>query len=625
MKTFINTALLKEQLKRFWLIAAITMLWYLIFIVQPIYLNTSNVSYGRASASMVRLLIMNFNPIIMAMVAVPFCAAMALFSYSFKTAATTAYHSLPINRKQLFFTNGITGFVLMLVPLMVLSLILLIPVRFVEFSVSHWLVDTLAPGVTHGDVINTLPRVAGFFARAALGFTMYFAVFILAVSLAGSFVTSVLLIGAIVITPLAVVGLFSIIGEFYVFGYMVPFFNFTTVAALFQPIFWSSAFGVAVGFSGGTRPLSHLYLSYGLITVAALGLSYVAYRIRPQERAGDAVVFTPLKRVLIFLVALAGMFFMGIVGLLTVGSRIGLYIGFVPGFPIAYFIAQMLAEKTFRVGNKAKGLVPYGAVAVALYVLLLGVTRVGLWGYVRHVPQNQEITGVHISHNWGLHGWVWGHPLFIYDSATIARVQEIHQGIIGERRYLQREQWRNVGRWDMPPFTVTYRLSNGRYVTRGYLVTPDFRERWAINELMQSDPVVLAGFRSLSTPERINHIEAIVRNEEYWDAMDGVTRIAAEARDIHAGDYAQDIIYRRHRIIISETPQIIELAEAIQSDILFVARGRGQADWRNHIAIFVDIRREYDMYTSGFWTMVPVEGHTADWLMVNSDLADVLG
>ena len=627
MKTFINTALLKEQLKRFWPIAAIAMLLYLLFIVQPIYFNARNIMGGGASATMVRLLTLDLNPIIFAMVVMPFCTVMGLFSYTFKTASTTAYHSLPVNRKQLFFTNGLAGLVIMLVPLLALCVILLVPVQFVEHSIRWSIMDSFAPGLADGGVINTLPRVAGFFLRSALGFTMYFAVLVLAVSLAGNFVTAVLIAGAIAVIPPALVGLGEIISEMYVFGWAVSRFNLSGIVLYFHPIFWSRAFGFTFVFGGTIRPVHHFYISYGLITAISLGLAYLAFRLRPQERAGDAVVFTPLKRLLIFLVAFAGMFFMGAVGLLTVGSRIGLYIGFVPGFAVAYFIAQMLAERTFRVGSKAKGLIPYGAVAVSIYALLLAVTNVGLWGYVRFVPQNREITGVHIMQGWSgqnVDRWL---GFMIDDPATIARVQEVHQGIVDERRYLQREHWRNIGVWNMTPLNITYRLSDGRIIVRRYLVTRDFSYRWAIDELLQSEPVVLANFPSLRTPERIGFVEIIVRNEEYWDAMDGVTRIWADSIGTDAEiqvDYLQDIVYLRHRVFISETPQIVELAAAIQRDILISARSNDMIDRRNRIDIFVDIRGEYDMYTGGFVTNVRMDGYTADWLVDNGVLVEVL-
>ena len=622
MKTFINTALLKEQLKRYWPIAAMAMLWYLLTIVLRFYETGSTVNYHRISADMIRLLSLELDPMIWTMVAVPFCTAMVLFSYPFKAASTTAFHSFPINRRQLFFTNWLTGLLLMLVPLMILSLGLLAPVRFVEYSVSDWIVQSFIPGLADGDVINTPIRVGGFFLRSALAFSLYFAIFMLAMSLAGSRVTAILLAGAIAIVPTALVGLSRVIGELYIFGLAMPS-PIGIVTMHVHPLFWSRAFGWhTFGFRAGTLSNWHtLYISYGLITLAGFGLSYLAYRLRPQERAGDAVVFIPLKRVLIFLVAMAGMFFMGVIGLFAIGGRVGLYLGFVLGFAIAYFIAQMLAEKTFRVGHKAKHLASYGVVAVGIYLLLVLVTNVGLLGYVRRVPETREIQGVHVRQGWG--GWAWPQDVFIYDSTTIAWVQDIHRRIIAERGYLQRERWRNIDSWGMTPLTIMYRLSDGSIMSRSYTLTPDFFDREGIINLMQSDPVVLSGFPALRAPENIRFIEITVRNDDYWVAMRALdfARISAGAYSVDYDDLPQ--ITESFIAVIDDAQQIAQLAHAVRRDISYEARG-GMIDWRSDLLVFVDTGDSTDVQRSGFFRRVRMGGYTADWLKANNVLVEML-
>ena len=629
MKNFINTALLKEQLKRFWPIAALPMLWYLLVVVMEVYLAPTNANHWLSgeqliSAAMFILMTMWNVPLLWAMIAVPFCATMALYSYSFKTASTTAFHSLPLNRNQLFFTNLLAGLTLMLTPLLITSLIILMPVRFAEGSINEWLVLSAIPGIECGDVINTPLRVGGFFLRNALGFTLYFAIFMLAASLAGSRVIAITLAGVIAILPTALTGLGMIIGEFYIFGLAPPTY-IGVVTTHMHPFFWGRAFGwIPFLFRGGTVPHHTLVISYSLITLACLGLAYLAYRLRPQERAGDAVVFTPVRRVLIFLEAAIGMFFVGVIGLVLFASRAGLYLGFVVGFAIAYFIAQMIAEKTFRVGHKAKHLVSYGAVAAGVYLLMLLVVNVGFSGYMRRVPDAREIEGVHVHQRWGAH--TAPQDVFIYDAATIAWVQDIHRRIIDERGYVQRHFRNNSNNWhiSMSSFTIMYRLENGRIMSRSYRLPNNFFEDKGINALMQSDPVIQAGFPALRDPANIRFIEVTVRNADYWAVL--LDADIARARGRGDAEYIAELhaaLTAPFMAHIDNAAQIFPLAIAVRRDISYEARA-GAIDWRNDISVFVDTGDSTYEHRSGFWTRVRMGGYTAEWLVANGVLAELL-
>jgi len=619
MKHIINTALLLEQLKRFWAIAAIAALGYLLLIVQLIYFSSNRMVWGMAE-----LLTMGNGVLIFAMVTVPFCTALALFSHPYKVASAAAYHSFPMNRMQIFFTNVLAGLILILLPLLLLSIIMLTPVYAVP---SRWTpIGTMSHiGVAYGDVINTFPRVIGFFFRNALGFTFYFAVFALAASLAGNRVIAVILSAFLPFVPLGIVGLGEVVGSFYLFGFGGFMGNaMTRVAILSNPVAgWTTIYG---GIS--ILPVrSHVPLaaSYSVITLAVFGLAYLAYHLRPLERAGDAVAFLQVKRVLVFLLSLTGMIIMGIFWLNASNSRGGLYVGFVVGFFIAYFVAQMLAEKTFRVGHKVKYVVHYGAVALGMYMLLLIVTNIGMIGYMRRVPQSHEITGVFISQQWGRAWHGMDNQFFIGDRATIDLVRDTHQNILNERRSLQRARWGNTNLrpWQMTPFNITYRLADGSTVHRSYMLTHAFSYgRWDIRGLMQNPHVILSHSPALARPDIVGLIRFHVNLDRGWLIHSEIelARAAADAGDITLEEALGDRVYIMDFVFpsVSEVrnpSHITGLITAIRQDL---ESSGDRMEWQNSISFTINIHRQY--HNTGLWRHdfnVPINGYAGRWLVEN--------
>jgi len=589
MKRLINKAIFLEQLKRFWPIAALSMLAYLLFIIQPLYFPSATAQRGSSARIVIQLLSMSHPMMLIAMIAVPFITALAFFSYPYRVTSATAYHALPVSRKQLFITHGLAGFTLILSPLLILSLALLVPVVHVQGIGLSW--NYFQASTVHGETINTVSRVIGFFIRNVLGFTMYFALFVLAASLAGNKVIAVLLSGVLVFAPMGLVGLFEVIGSYYVFGFGAASLNAMEVVATHtQPIGWMVAYE---GWQYVAR--APLFISFSVITVVCFGIAFFANKIRPHERAGDTVAFLAVKRVLIFLFALAGMAIMGVFWLNAVGSRFGYYIGFVIGFVIAYFIAQMIAEKTFRVGDKAKQLISYAAVAAGLYAMLLLVTVVGLWGYTRRVPSEQEITGVIIEQANSFRGQgrivrvypegmvaTHGDRAFIEDPATIARIREVHENIVSERAYLQRSRWRDPsfsGGWTTP-INITYRLENGRIIHRSYILTRNLHSNLRIHSLMQSGHVALSQIPALFAPEVMDSISITIGNT-------------------------------RHTV---RTPhRLSDLTDMLRADILSV----GSLSSGN-ISVNLDINERYISQQWGrTWFHVPSNGYTAAWMREN--------
>ena len=646
MKSLINPALLKEQLKRYWPIAAAAMLAYMLLIIWPIYISTDIHPSNIRTAHQMKSLLMGGNLSFMfATILVPLCMALTLFSYPYKTALATAFHSFPVSKKQLFFTHGFAGFLLMLVPLVILSLVMLIPVRQAGEAgavVYHWMYisfeRTATIGIPVGQSVNPPGLVVGFFFRGLLGFMFNFALFTLAASVAGNRFVAGLAAFAFAILPVALVGLGQTIASLYVFGFGHLSRGAVLSAGVFtQPALWAS--GGETHFPPDGLNVAAMTISYFVIMLAAFGLAYMAFGARRLERAGEPVVFTPVKRVLVFLFAMSGMVLFGSFVFSSVGLRVGLYVGFVAGFIIAYFAAQMVAERTFRVGHKAKYLLTYGAIALGLYVLVLLVTGVGLRGYERRIPQPQDIVGVHID---GSLTWIYQMrdrdawlDAFIDDPTTIARTLEIHRDILDQRRDITRlmRNPRQQDPWYLGLFTVDYMLAGGRVMSRTYFIPREMFSDLDIHGLRGSFPVRLARYAALRNPEDIQFIEvAFALSEDVWEEASALGEASTEALNEGLIDLFDELNRERWRLedtrnraTISDRTDITTLAQAIIYDLRYISESDAWTDERvrsgNHMEVFIQPQPGIAINT--LFLHVPMDGYVARWVMDNMGLTHI--
>ena len=538
MKSLINIPLFKEQLKRFWAIGVVFTIIYLLVALSTY--STADVVQApqHLARAMISLLSMTNNFLILSMLIGPLCVAMALYPYHFSTNAATAFHTFPVTKKQLFWTNMTAALILMLLPLIIFCLVILIPVRYP----GYWVMDY--DGVTRlwtshihfphtlfsreliiGDTINTFPVVAGFFARLAVGFIFYYSVFLLAVSVSGNRVVAILICGALPLIPVGLYGLITGIASIFVFGYdgINTAVRAEQVLAYSNPVMWVSAINgqpmsfrfFRVGMSITPSALLQYFVSYIGIAAALTTIAYACSHRRKQERTGDSVVFTAFNYVLVFLVAMMGMLGIGAFLMAITRSMAGLYVGFVLGFVIFYFIAQMIAEKSFNVAHKVKSLLSYGGVMIALYMLILAVTHFGMAFYVNHVPQAQEVAGVSLGNRWR-RTEADQRPVSIYasDPAAINHTLEIHRQIIDNRQYLRRVHQRIMaGNWgNTLHFPIMYLMHDGTTMYREYILSVSFAESVGYFDLMGNPAIVISNYPIFERPEIIEEIQI-----HYWE------------------------------------------------------------------------------------------------------------
>jgi hypothetical protein len=360
-------------------------------------------------------------------------------------------------------------------------------------------------------LVNSFPVVAGFFGRSLLSFGFYFALGVLAVSVTGSRVMAALVAFVLSILPVVALALAGSVAGMYVFGFStVDDFFIDKIMYFVHPVSMGNILNWQMQrLTGGI--MWPFYLSYFLIMAGMLTVGCFCCLRRRSERAGDTVVFTPIKNALVFILSLSGMVLGGILFLGMIGTRWGFYIGFAVGFALTYFVAQMIAEKTFHIWHKARKIVPFGAVAAGLYTMMLVFTYGVMYGYVTRVPDMSDVRGVFIWHHGSLHWQQEGRDyIYINDRAVIARTLDAHRQIVDERSGLRRHMWRErAGQWPIAvsdSFPIAYRLNDGRTIYRQYRLPRDFMQASGIEALIRDEAVILSRHPELLNPAMITAI-----------------------------------------------------------------------------------------------------------------------
>ncbi|MCL2016975.1 MAG: hypothetical protein FWG68_12085 [Defluviitaleaceae bacterium] len=516
----INKALLKEQLKRFWIFSAFFVVGYILAGIVPLHvINAPDAAWREMSQIRALLNILEMRNItIVFTVFMPFVAIMAFYPYYVSVRAATAFYSFPISKHGLFCTNFVAALILTLAPLLVFCLLLLVPISYNGpiFIHDDWTeIILFNPQIFPRfyqeplGVINTIPVVAGFFMRTALGIIFYLSVFLVAISLSGNKFVSMLFCGALPLVPMAVHGFVNLLGNIFVFGFdsQTAAFRLFTTATFTNPVMLGEHLSpVPVNVTNGNWQLWHFLLAYAVIIVIMLAFAYVFGNLRKIEKVGESVISDKFKKVCVFLFSFCGAVLLAIIMGQAFLSIPMLYVGAILGFLIAYLVGQMIAEQSFAIMSKIKSLPYYGGIMLGISAAIWAFITYGLFVYVHTVPNLQDIHGVIISEQWSPPGGELLADWEIID-ATIG----VHQQIIINRRELvqagQTFEFSGFTEHNNDSIRITYILHDGSELTRTYRFGRAFAEESGIQALRSTPQVLIA--RSWNVGE-VPEMEALV-------------------------------------------------------------------------------------------------------------------
>lgn len=366
------------------------------------------------------------------------------FAYLHSRQKVDFYHSLPISRTRLFFTNFAT------------SALCVLPMYLVMLAVTV----ACAFGMGFGEAVHWGP-IGGAVLVGVVFFLLIYALSALAAILCGNTIISLLLLLWILFAPVAVIGLQSDLFDLFYRHYTMPAGLGAVMINVCPPAAFIELDG-QVGNAAAGRSQLILLLAYLLAAVLVTALCWFLFRIRKSERAGTALAFEPAKTpIKIFMCLVAGV----AVGLLFNMVANGFW--FWPGLMIGAVLFHWLVEIIYAFDFHAIFAKPLH-LAVVLVILAAGMMclKFDVTGYDRWLPNENKIAAVDIDNN------VIDPALITPENMeAVRRLAEIGISTSQETGAQEDNMFAESYRYQ----EITYRLTNGRVAGRAYQL-PDNEE-----------------------------------------------------------------------------------------------------------------------------------------------------
>lgn len=358
--------------------------------------------------------------------------AMAVWSYLYNARSVGMMHTLPVRREGLFVTNVLSGLTMMAIPYAVTGVLLV-------------LVSLLFGGFEPVGVLVTVLGVMGeslfFFGLAT------FCAFIV-----GNVFMLPALYGLLNFIAVLTDFMVNLLAQGFCFGLNSSYSGtvewLSPVVYLIQKISPNSTFEKqwvteryeTSVLTSVTLENGWLIAAYAAAGAALLGLAWLLYRRRRSESAGDVVAVGWMKPVFRYGCAAYSAILGGrlLYALLWDSFQSSRYFTVLPmilcmiaGGAIGYYAASMLLAKTPRVFKTTWK----GMLAVALgCAALCGAMKCDLFGVTRRVPAPDSVKLVNV--------YAAGSNYYLTpgkDDALIEKVRTLHQTIIDDKDYIQKE------------------------------------------------------------------------------------------------------------------------------------------------------------------------------------------
>lgn len=368
----------KKNMQRFWLLPfSMFAVLYLTFISPNNYFQGNLLGILRAGTVHIVLLSAAYGCF----------AVMCCFSYLYRSNSAYMLHTLPVNRKSLFFSNYLSGYAMVFVPMLIATLW----VAIAQLSYNSWIFSS-----------SDFLLVCDFFADFILQSLFFYSFAVFCAMLTGNIIAMPLLYAILNFTVVVLELLLRAMSGVYIYGMKTGDFFRSLSLLPFSPFayIFGHLTGGYVSIDDSFRFVwgnGWLYLiCLGIVAVLLTFLSYCSYRRRDLECAGDVISHCFLRPVFKYCWTFGCSVVLGsgIFGLLYINVR-GASAVWIPytvcllvGAFIGYFSAEMLLRKSlrvFRVG--AKG---FGA-AAAVILLLCCLFRFDVFGVAARIPAIDDI------------------------------------------------------------------------------------------------------------------------------------------------------------------------------------------------------------------------------------------
>ncbi len=401
-----------------------------------------------------------FMPLYFSAIVLAACIGCVMFFYLQKKNQVNFYHSQPITRTRLFVNQYVTGLILNIAPLAVMTVLTFAVVAAYGLgSIVDW-------GV-----------VAQHFLYISLFALASYSIAVFAGQLAGTMAIQMVMNAVLhFCVPIAAVLTALLCQLFFAtynssFAWLESSLNFSPICAAF---IYLSGSPYKTGLTiMGTEPMAGVMLAtqLGLIVVFTV-LSWVLYQKRPSEATGKSLVYPitelMVKAYMMFVIAItAGLVFQ------SVASNVYFYFAVVAFAILTHMTCEVIIQHDFKAMAKR---FHHCAAIVVLILAVVGVFRFDVLGYDSWLPEPEDVQQVSLYIP-GAENRNYSTEYYFTQNPEVKQgVYNLLQPIVEETCYQSSDFERNddygiIG--DNTSIHVDYVLNNGDVKSRIYRGVPE--------------------------------------------------------------------------------------------------------------------------------------------------------
>lgn len=389
-----NATIFKKNLTHYWPIWVVY-LCYLIMVVPVsiglIYANVENnyignMPFEQKQYYVVGSMLSGAGSVVPVFVAAA-AAALAVFSYLYNPRNANMIHSLPLDRRELYITNYVSGFVFLFVPELIafiagVLVCLANQINCIQY-VFYWFIDIAG--------VSFFAYSLAVFVAMLTGNIFAMPFYYLAVNYLWIGCTSMIQnISSLICYGVSDTWSYHPLSILSPLDYLLR--NLTMGIKYDKD--YVQAVGVTV--SGGK-----IVAVYAAAAVVITVLAYILYKKHKVETAGDVVSITILKPVFRWLSGICGG---GLIALavsalvleyVNMNEFVCLFVLMLVFGSICFMAAEMVLQKSFRVLCK-KRMMEWAGFAISV-LIILGCFRIDVFGIERHIPDASEIEAAFVN------------------------------------------------------------------------------------------------------------------------------------------------------------------------------------------------------------------------------------
>ena len=452
------------------------MLYFVSGIFPLMFLGKLAGEYARVSIQNANLIYGSF------MTYIPIVVSCAVMWYLHKPEKAFALHAQPYSRGKLFNTHIITGWLMIVIPVILTGLI------YLAFS------GSLHVQGEHGlEQAYTAVTALKWIANSISIYTYCYGLCTLAGSLVGNTVTQVL--GSLVfynIVP-AFVGTEMLYSFICLDGYTEPSTTFMNILFNSDPM----ASGLIALISGETDDIGLgvnmipkvWYLLLGLIFI--LIAKYAVYKGK-LEKVGDSMIFPAVENIVTGVITFIGGALLGAMFGLIAEDKAFMILGAILGACLSFFLVKLILERSARIFSKRN--IRVFIIALVLLLIFILIFVLDITGYAGRVPEDTKISSVETGSLFGMmDGTAYddgqeyiNKTVKAEDGELIAKVTALHRYVTENKLY---DFDTNDDTLRVCDLSFNYTLKNGGAFRRDFRIALDDESKKLINDIL-NDKVV---------------------------------------------------------------------------------------------------------------------------------------